>query len=519
MPNTMRQAGANIMDSLSLKQKIAQMVIVRASGFSLDHQRLYPQWELDNQLLEDLITNYGIGGIILVGGSVAEVKQRTNHWQSLTKIPLFICADVEEGVGQRFAGAVRFPPPMALAEIWQKDRQLALNLAEQMGRITACESLAIGINWLLAPVADVNSNPHNPVINVRSFGTTPLQVSELTCAFHKGAHTYPILTTAKHFPGHGDTSIDSHLLTPTIHSDRQHFFDIEFPPFQALISQGIDSIMTAHLIAEVWDRENIATFSQKIVQDLLRNELGFRGLIITDALVMGGVGKLSSAEMAIKAIQAGVDILLMTPDVIAAIEAIYAAVMDGIITEERIEQSFNRIMQAKYKLQTNNTTPKFKILGNAEHNLYATTIAHNALRYYLPHNQPINITGTLHLFCSDRPHQSDSITQQQLSPLLPIPLDQRMLSYLNLPNTPPVFLEISSRGNPFRGTAGWQVELENFITKLVALGKLHLIILYGSPYNLEKLLPLLPSEVPWGFAYSELARKNILEKLIVLEQM
>ncbi len=507
------------MDSLSLKQKIAQMVIVRASGFSLDQQRLYPQWELDNQLLENLITNYGIGGIILVGGSVGEVKQRIDHWQSLAKIPLFICADVEEGVGQRFAGAVQFPPPMALAEIWQKDRQIALDLAEQMGRVTACESLAIGVNWLLAPVADVNSNPRNPVINVRSFGTTPLVVSELTCAFLKGAHTYPVLTTAKHFPGHGDTSLDSHLLTPIIHSDRQHFFDIELPPFQALISQGIDSIMTAHLIAEAWDRENIATFSQKILQDLLRNELGFSGLIVTDALVMGGVGKLSSAEMAIKAIQAGVDILLMPPDAIATIEAIYTAVIDGIITEERIEQSFTRIKQAKYKLQTNNTTPEFKILGSTEHSLPSLTIAHNALRYCLPHNQPINITGTLHLFCSDRPHQSDSITQQALSPLPPISVDQRMLSYLDLANMPPVFLEISSRGNPFRGTASWQMELENFITNLVALGKLRLIILYGSPYNLEKLLGLLKPEIPWGFAYSELARKNILEKIVVLEQI
>ena len=519
MPNTMRQAGANIMDSLSLKQKIAQMVIVRASGFSLDHQRLYPQWELDNQLLEDLITNYGIGGIILVGGSVAEVKQRTNHWQSLTKIPLFICADVEEGVGQRFAGAVRFPPPMALAEIWQKDRQLALNLAEQMGRITACESLAIGINWLLAPVADVNSNPHNPVINVRSFGTTPLQVSELTCAFHKGAHTYPILTTAKHFPGHGNTAIDSHLLTPIIHSDRQHFFDIELPPFQALISQGIDSIMTAHLIAEAWDQENIATFSCKIVQGLLRDELGFNGLIITDALVMGGVGKLSSAEMAIKAIQAGVDMLLMPPDAIATVQAIYSAVTEGIISEARIEQSFTRIMQAKHKLNDSYTISEFQILGNAQHNLCSTTIAYHSLRYYLPHNQPINTTDTLHLFCSDRPHQSDSMIQQLLYPLPPIPVDERILNYLDLADMPPVLLEISSRGNPFRGTAGWQAELEDFITRLVALGKLRLIILYGSPYNLERLLSLLNPAIAWGFAYSELARKAILEKLLLLEIM
>jgi len=506
------------MDNLSLKQKIGQMVIVRASGFSLDHQRQYPQWELDNQQLEHLITAYNIGGIILVGGSAGEIKQRTHYWQSLASIPLFICADVEEGVGQRFAGAVRFPPPMALAEIWHKDRQLALNLAEQMGRITACESLALGINWLLAPVADVNSNPSNPVINVRAFGTTPVQVRELTCAFHKGTHTYPVLTTAKHFPGHGDTAVDSHLLTPVIYSDRQHFWDIELPPFQALISQGIDSIMTAHLIAKAWDQGSIATFSQKIVQDLLRDELGFDGLIITDALVMGGIGKLSSAEMAIKAIQAGVDILLMPPDAIATIQAIYSAVKEGIISEARIEQSWARIRRAKHKLRSGNTTPEFRVLGSAEHSLSSITIAHHSLRYYLPNHQPVNIADTLHLFCSDQPHQSDSTSQNLLSPMPPIMLDQGLISYLDLANLPPVFLEVSSRGNPFRKNASWQVELENFIAQLVALGKLRLIILYGSPYNLERLLSLLYPAIPWGFAYSELARKAILEKLVLQQQ-
>ena len=308
------------------------MLIVRTSGFSLDHQRQYPQWELSNQLLQDLVINYQIGGIILVGGSVLEIEQRTQYFQSLAEIPLFICADVEEGVGQRFTGATRFPPPMALAEIWQKDRQLALDLAEQMGRITAIEALAIGINWLLVPVADVNSNPLNPVINVRAFGTTPLMVSELTCAFVKGASAYPVLTTAKHFPGHGDTAIDSHLHTPIVQSDRQHFENIELPPFQHLINQGVDSIMTAHLLAKAWDTENIATFSPQIIQGLLRAKMGFEGLIISDALVMGGVGNLTVDEIAIKAIQAGVDILLMPPDAIATIQAISSAVNNGIIS-------------------------------------------------------------------------------------------------------------------------------------------------------------------------------------------
>jgi beta-glucosidase len=498
--------------NLTLRETIAQMIVVRASGYSLDHQRQYPQWELTNAELEELVGDYGVGGIILVGGTAKEIEQRTRHFQDLAKIPLFVCADVEEGVGQRFAGATRFPPPMALFEIWQKEPDRARTLAKQMGAVTAQEALSIGINWLLAPVADVNSNPLNPVINVRSFGTDPQGVKELAGAFVAGAQSYPILTTAKHFPGHGDTQIDSHLATPVIKHDRDHFYQIEFPPFQSLIAGGVDSIMTAHLRASSWDRDNIATCSPAMLTGLLRQEMNFQGLIVTDALVMGGVGSLDPVELAVRAIQAGVDIILMPKDAIATIQGIVKAVENGTIAEDTIHQSWQRIQTAKAKFRP--YLPNFDTIGNAQHQHLSQQIARHSLSYHLPNGQPVDIRDCVNLFCGDRVHQSDTHAHHQPATALPLTLDVRLIPYLDGDSLPPVFLQIASRGSAFRGSANWHQEIAQFVAQLVRRNKLRLVILYGSPYNLPHLQELLPPSIPWGFAYSELAQDAIMEKLV-----
>jgi beta-glucosidase len=192
------------------------MVVVRASGYLFDHQIQYPAWEPSARQLQHWVQNLGVGGVILLGGSAGELALRTHQLQNWAKIPLLIAADIEEGVGQRFAGATWFPPPMALSAIALQNFQKAQLYAEQMGAIIAQEALAIGINWVLAPVVDVNNNPQNPVINVRAFGETPEAVSQLASAFIRGAQRYGVLTTAKHFPGHGDTAVDSHIDLPVL---------------------------------------------------------------------------------------------------------------------------------------------------------------------------------------------------------------------------------------------------------------------------------------------------------------
>ena len=197
-------------------EDLGQMIVVRASGHLLDHQREYPIWEPPQKTLQHWVEDLQVGGVILLGASAIEVSQRINQLQGWSEKKLFIAADIEEGVGQRFSGGTHFPPPMALGEIAKKDVQKAISYSMQMGMMLAKESLAVGINWILAPVVDVNNNPDNPVINIRAFADTPELVSILTRAFIRGAQIYPVLATAKHFPGHGDTAIDSHLELPVI---------------------------------------------------------------------------------------------------------------------------------------------------------------------------------------------------------------------------------------------------------------------------------------------------------------
>ncbi|NJN88572.1 MAG: beta-glucosidase, partial [Leptolyngbyaceae cyanobacterium SL_7_1] len=260
-------------ESLTLAEQVAQMIVVRASGYLFDHQIQYPQWEPTAEKLQHWIQDVGVGGVILLGGSAVDVGLRSQHLQSWATIPLLIAADIEEGVGQRFEGATWFPPPMALGEIAQTDLEQAIALAKQMGQVTAVEAVAIGINWILAPVVDVNNNPQNPVINVRSFSNLPAQVSQLATAFIQGAQSHPVLTTAKHFPGHGDTAIDSHLELPVLPHSLERLQVIELPPFQAAIAAGVDAVMTAHLQIPALDAHHPATLSAEILTKTLRQQL------------------------------------------------------------------------------------------------------------------------------------------------------------------------------------------------------------------------------------------------------
>ena len=261
-------------ETLSLAEQVAQMIVVRTTGHLFDHEVEYPQWEATNRELKRYL-EMGVGGVILLGGSAAEVGIRAQQLQFLAKYPLLIAADIEEGVGQRFSGATWFAPPMALGQIARTDLPLALRLAEQMGRAIAQEAAAIGLNWLLAPVVDVNNNPANPVINVRAFGESADTVAQLTSAFIKGAQNSPILTCAKHFPGHGDTDMDSHLSLPVVSHDFERLQAIELVPFARAIATDVDSIMTAHLQLPKIDPDYPATLSQITLKRFAAARHGF----------------------------------------------------------------------------------------------------------------------------------------------------------------------------------------------------------------------------------------------------
>jgi beta-N-acetylhexosaminidase len=227
------------------------------------------------------------------------------------------------------------------------------SLVWQEGRATAREARALGIHWLFYPVADVNTNPDNPVINIRSFGESPATVSTFVRAFIEGAHSDPhfrILTTAKHFPGHGDTAIDTHLSVATFLGSAERLNNVELPPFRAAIASGVDAIMTGHIaVPALAPNGTPATFSREVLTDLLRNQLKFRGLVITDALEMGAVRN-ESDDNAVKALQAGSDVLLEPPNPTSAIDSVVRAVAKGTILRTRIRQSVERVLTAKVKL-------------------------------------------------------------------------------------------------------------------------------------------------------------------------
>ncbi|MEO1593114.1 MAG: glycoside hydrolase family 3 N-terminal domain-containing protein, partial [Cyanobacteria bacterium J06632_22] len=339
------------LDDLPLAALVAQLVVVRTTGHLFDHEIQYPQWECSCAELTHLVGELGVGGVILLGGSAAEVAVRSQFLQSLATVPLLMAADIEEGVGQRFSGATWFPPPMALGAIARHDLPQAMALAEQMGRTTAQEAVAIGLNWVLAPTVDVNNNPNNPVINVRAFGDDPDIVSKLACAFIRGAQDFPVLTTAKHFPGHGDTATDSHLALPVIPHDLARLEAIELAPFRQAIAAGVDSVMTAHLQLPGLDAHHPATLSKPILSGLLRRDLGFGGLIATDALMMGAItDQYGPYEAAVLAIEAGADIVLMPPDPVGAIAALCEAVRTGRLSQGHIRTAAERIWQAKHRI-------------------------------------------------------------------------------------------------------------------------------------------------------------------------
>jgi len=530
------------LDDLSLSAQVAQMVVVRAAGYLFDHQIRYPQWEPPAKTLKYWLSELGVGGVILLGGSAGELALRTHQLQEWAKIPLLIAADVEEGVGQRFAGATWFPPPMAFAAIAQKAPDLALQFAEQMGATIAQEAHAIGLNWVLAPVVDVNNNPDNPVINVRAFGETPELVSYLATAFINGAKGYPVLTAAKHFPGHGDTAVDSHLELPVIPHTLERLEQIELQSFKAAIAAGVDAVMSAHLSIPALDPTYPATLSDRVLTRLLRQSLGFQGLIVTDALVMGAIANQYGAnDAAILAVEAGADILLMPLDPEGAIRAVCQAVEDGRIPQDRIRASVERIWQAKQKVCSphlaSETSHAWETLSPVVQTQELTTQLAQPAAIALVDSI---LQNSITMHCSGTPQLEHSPTEQPRNliilddalscdevglhtPAIALPtakgyqlqiIDRYAPPFSDVSDISahpaPTLLQLFIRGNPFRGSAGLTQTAHNWVEFLVRSNQLQALAIYGSPYMLEYFLAKLPVEIPYVFTYGQMPQAQAL---------
>lgn len=516
------------------------MLVVRVSGYLFDHQIQYPSWEPKADVLRHWLTDLGVGGVILLGGSAGEIACRCQQLQEWAAIPLFMAADIEEGVGQRFSGATWFPPPLALAGMIQSGTAIeqVQQSAQAMGAWTAQEALAIGLNWVLAPVVDVNNNPQNPVINVRAFGETPERVSQLATAFIQGAQPYPVLTTAKHFPGHGDTATDSHLDLPIIPHACDRIRSIEYPPFQAAIAAHVDGVMSAHLLIPALDPEHPATLSPQILTGELRQALGFDGLIVTDALVMGAIANQYGAnEAAVLAVAAGADILMMPADPPGAISAVCEAVERGRIPLEQIQASVERIWRAKQKItryEVEDTsyqhawethTPlqiNLDRLGTAKARTAAATILKGS---NMVQGQITSIPANARtLIIVD-----DLLDCEFLSRKVPAMDLPRKLGYQiqivdgHTPEMPldnntvvqPTLLQLFIRGNPFRGSALLSHTSQAWFEFLLESGQLQALAIYGSPYVLAQFQAQLSVETPYGFSYGQmpLAQELVLASL------
>ena len=334
--------------TLSLRQQVGQMVWRWVLG---DYASTG-----DSSLAGALgeIRELGIGGVTMSLGSPIETAAKINTMQRASRVPLIVASDLEPGLGRLeggvfshyltiAGGATVFPQAMAIGATGREQD------AYDVGRIVGAEARAVGIQINFAPTVDVNNNPSNPVINVRSFGEEPARVAQLASAFIRGSMASGVIATAKHFPGHGDTDVDSHVGLPVVGSTRQQLDTVELVPFRAAIAAGASMVMTAHIaLPGVLDSATPATLAPTIMTTLLRDTLGFEGTTITDALTMEGVGKgYSQAESAVLAVKAGNDVLLMPRDARAAIDAVVQAVERGEVEPARIARSARRVLELK----------------------------------------------------------------------------------------------------------------------------------------------------------------------------
>jgi len=516
---------------MSVDEKIGQLL------FTTYHGSLTPtDAAAYAQIMHDVVDLHCGGFINITQGSpLGIVKSQayptavlTNQLQAKAKIPLLVGADFERGAAMRLDEGTSFPTAMALAAAGNPQD------AYTMGKITTLEARAVGIQWIYAPDADVNNNPGNPIINTRSFGEDPAKVAEYVKAFVGGVEENGGLATAKHFPGHGDTAADSHIDLPTIPASRERLEKLELVPFRAAISAGVGSVMTGHLSVPALEPDpNIpATLSQHILTELLRKELGFRGLIVTDAMDMGGLTvRYAPGEAAVRAILAGVDALLMPPVPDAAFEALQAAVRSGRISTERLDASVRRILLAKAKLglhenkivDINAINQK---LGSVAHQAEAQEISDRGVTLLRDNAHRLPLDGTkpgrallLAFYADPEPYPGEDLERElksRFDSVTTLRADTRFVNANVLKLPPPesydvailaLFVRVSDR----KGNVDVPAEQIALAEQLYKTGKPVITTAFGSPYLIERF----PQAETWlaAFGISDVAQISIARAL------
>ena len=441
--------------------------------------------------------------------------------------------DFERGASMRVDSTTPFPHAMAFGATFDPA------LTRYEGEVTAREARAIGVQWVYYPVADVNNNPDNPIINIRSFGENPEEVAAHVRAFIEGAHSDKknyVLTTAKHFPGHGDTAVDTHLNLAIIPADRERLERVELVPFRAAISAGVDSVMTAHVAVPALAPPDIpATLSPAILTGLLREQLGFRGLVVTDALEMGGIVKgFGTGEAAVRALEAGADALLMPPDPEAALKAVMAAIQSGRLKRKRIQDSVARILAAKEKVGLDrrrfvDVEAISDVVNSPEANQKAQEIAERAVTLVKNEGDAVPLrdpaaacfvvmaesryaTGG-QAFTQEVRRRARSAAITQLDPgVTGMALDEALR---NTASCPSFAVAAFSSVSAFRGSVGLGGELPRALQAMIDSGKPVTLIALGNPY----LVRSFPKVVAYLATFSTVAPSEIAAVKVLWDEI
>jgi beta-N-acetylhexosaminidase len=509
--------------SLSLREKVGQLIMPWVGG---EYAAVgSPEFEQLRRWVED----ERVGGLIISIGSPLSYVTKLNAMQRRARTPLLIGSDMENGAGMRLAniyalpsllpqgGGTVFPPVMSLGAARSED------LAFQLGRVLGLEARAVGVHITFGPVLDVNSNPLNPIINTRSFGEDPALVSRLALAYIRGARSTGLLTTGKHFPGHGDTRTDSHIELPTIPANRSRLDAVELPPFREAVKAGVDAIMTAHIAVVGVEGPDAppATLSRRFMREILRNELRFSGLLFTDAMTMGGVAKRYGATVPlVLALEAGADVLLMPRNVSEAISTVVQAVQSGRISEGRIDQSVRRILEAKARAGLHrgrlvDIARVDEIVNIPEHAALAREVAERSIVLARDSRRHVPLGAT--------PRRILSITYADHGDLIAGRVFDQHLGRLGYivssvrvdgRTTPAEFAALRARPDSndvtivsayvyprdYRGSVATEAGFSSFVQRLARRAKPLVVVSFGSPYLLNAF-PAAPAYLlAWGGA-------------------
>lgn len=511
----------SVLRTLTLREKAGQIVWPSLFGDYTSSDS--PEW----QRLTSYITRDKVGGFTISVGSPTEIAAKLNAMQSMSTIPLLFGADLEAGAGFRARGGYFIPNAIDLGGAVASPPEMAIGatgdtaLAFEEGKATAIEGRALGIHIAYAPVLDVNNNPANPVINTRSYGEDPHQVARLGAAFIRGLQANGMIATGKHFPGHGDTGVNSHLALPVVTVSRSRLDSVELIPFKAAVKSGVGAIMSFHGAMPALDSSGVpGTLSSKVLTGLLRNEMQFKGIIISDAMDMRGVlDQYGAVESVKRAIAAGIDVLIQPLSVPQTIDAVVAGVQEGRYTEARLDESVRRILTAKARLGLNRSklvdlNALRLVVGDSAHLSTSNDIAVKSITLVKDSlgNVPLALPATARVLSVTVGRRADlsagvafnDVIRGRYSGLRAefVAADDPSADYARMEraaDSADVTIVSSYVGQSWNATSAAAPQtFTNFVDHLVRPGRKLIVISFGNPYLLQQISAAPAYVVAWG---------------------